>query len=70
MGTYKLGDADACVNRPEMPEEPPAWTDDCSPEEWRDMLLQCLTEGAESEGAEGEGAAAASADQLELDAQA
>ena len=70
MGTYELGDADAYVNRPEVPEKPLAWTDDCSPEEWRDILLQCLTADAESEDTEDAGAAAASADQLELDAQA
>ncbi|CAK0879109.1 unnamed protein product, partial [Prorocentrum cordatum] len=70
MGVCELGGADACVSRPEAPGWPLSWTDDCSPEEWRDILRQCLTEDAESEGAEDAGAAIASADQLELGAQA
>ncbi|CAK0887182.1 unnamed protein product [Prorocentrum cordatum] len=70
MGTCELGDADAYVNRPEVPEKPLAWTDDCSPEEWRDIMLQCQTEDAEGEDADDVDAADTFADQLELDAQA
>ncbi|CAK0842650.1 unnamed protein product [Prorocentrum cordatum] len=70
MGACELGEADSYVNRPEAPGGPLSWTDDCSLEGRRDILLQCPTGGAEGEGAEGAGAAIASADQLELDARA
>ena len=65
LGTYEVGDGDGYVPRPALPGEPLAWTDDFSPEEWRDIMLQCLTEkAAESEGAPGADAAVAFADKL------
>ena len=71
MNMYELGDADAYVCRPALPKEPLAWTDDCSPEEWRDILLQCLTEeAAESPDAQGAGTTPDDLDRLELEAQA
>ena len=71
MGTYELGDGDGYVARPALPGEPLAWPDDFSPEEWRDILLQCLTEeGAECEGAPGADAAVAFAGKMEEGAQA
>ncbi|CAK0832702.1 unnamed protein product [Prorocentrum cordatum] len=59
-------DADAWVKRPEVLEEPLAWTDDCSLEEWRDIMLQCPTKHAKSEDTEDAGATAAFADQLDV----
>ena len=70
MNMYELGDADDYVTRPAPPDEPLAWTDNYSPEEWRGILLQCLTDPAGSQGTQGADDTSAVAGKLELDAQA
>ena len=67
---HELGDAEDYVTRPAPPDEPLAWTDNYSPEEWRGILLQCLTDPAGSQGTQGADDTSAFADKLELDAQA
>ena len=49
MNLFELGDGTEYVSRPAVSEEPMAWEEDVSVEQWREILLQCSEQLSDEE---------------------